>query len=221
MAKRGRKKSLDTSGLLFFEHDFYKFLHRVRDGWPKRADFDDLSAIQKAIQMAAFSGKPEVARRFYHSALPGAPKLWEKMTKAGTKNKVRAIGRTLERFPLHGGCVLTKLLREHPSELLKAKRHPRYPRRKNENGEQKRIDFLARWFSGIALGISGQSAVEHLRKMKHGPQNRCWRCGPLRNRPLPPPHQRTHDERQNTASSKVAQPGEVQRLMRSHSLASS
>jgi len=197
MQKRGRKKSFAETELLFFERDFWNFLHRVRDGIPARqflrmdqfrpdkrevvlelgrkVSFAEISRMTN--RWRADRGEPSLPFSFLPCftqlpKIPGAPKLWTRLKDAHTKKAVQRLSRRLESWGLFGGCRLPGILREHPEELLKAKCHPLYPR-KNDN---KRIDFLSRWFAGIVLGIPGERTVEHLRKMKHRRECRCWRC---------------------------------------------
>ena len=177
--------------MLFFEQDFCNFFHRIRDGMPKRMtpDFrtalDAVNSFHRIVRSEEKRDMPPKLRKALEglvarkgigirstalSSIPGAPELWERLQHSRSKNDVRRIARKLESFPLFGG-VLPRLLRERPEELFKARHHSLWPRR-----DDKRTDFLARWFAGIASGIPGQRAVEHLRKMKHGRKCLCWRC---------------------------------------------
>jgi hypothetical protein len=196
MSKRGRKKSFDPKLLQWFERDFVDFLLALRDGRSKRRihveEFRPASArrlkrpddirwldsyglTQRTDEYYEQTGNKSLGdleqRMMYRAATPKRPELWNKLNQPLTGEQVQRLAALKEfRSPLRG-CVLPSLLYDYPTELSRARNHALYP-----HNDDKRIDFLARWFAGIAVGIPGARAVEHLRKIKHGRKCECWRC---------------------------------------------
>lgn len=195
MGKRGPTSSFAPMLLLWFEQDFHDWLRQLRDGRPKRRVgtglYQPVKVQAKILKPLSLCELGTATGRWYDKTretelpleweelhtwkrrLPGRPELWEGMKRVQTKNQAQALASSLESCRLSwGGCRLPRLMREHPQALTKANVHPLYPRR-NDN---KRIDFYARWFAGVAVGIPGQRAVEYLRKLKHSRRCECWRC---------------------------------------------
>jgi hypothetical protein len=76
--------------------------------------------------------------------------------------------------PAWQGRPYVKDLYDHAGQFVRAKQDPYYPRR--ESGDLKRVTFFARAMAGIAVGISPSTAVDRLRKLKHGPKCPCVHC---------------------------------------------
>lgn len=131
----------------------------------------------------------EATRR--NISAPPERHLWEALKRAHTPAQVRRICSRSKlslksRFEFPSGGYIDwsfspcpRALYEHAGEFCRAKLDSRYPcRDKRESGDYRRIEYLARVMAGLSLPrpLAPSTAVELLRKMKHGKLCRCWRC---------------------------------------------
>jgi hypothetical protein len=104
------------------------------------------------------------------------PKVWRALVAARTAIDLREVCRKSKRWlnPKWEGRPYVQDLHDHAEQFLRAKEDVYYPRR--DSADEKRVKFFARAMSGITLGISPITAIDRLRKMKHGRKCPCVHC---------------------------------------------
>lgn len=187
MAKRGRKPT-DIDLLIVFENQWWWTFSNLRDGVPERevhgvprpppgVDYPmppqgmtHPGAIhdRQKEQLDQFLSRWEVD--VFH--VPGEPPerhLWEALKRAKTVRWVRRICRKSQ------WLGPSSLLYERAEEFVSALRDSRYAR-KASTKDDRRLLYCAQVMAGISLRIPAATAVDKLRKLKHGNLGSCH-CG--------------------------------------------
>lgn len=146
----------------------------------EESEFDAIATGQKNVTVV-------------RPAIPGEPQLWDALKRAQTAAQVRRICRRSKywlkwewsgeingrRWYRQVPSACPKALYDHATEFCEAKKSDRYPRSNDRpSSDDKRIEYLARVMAGLSLRrhIAPATAVNVLRKMKHGGGCSCWRC---------------------------------------------
>lgn len=106
------------------------------------------------------------------------PDVWNALVEARTADDVRRACRKSKRWlnPEWAGRVYVQRLSEKAEQFVRAKNDPYYPRSARRSSDMKRVTFFARVMAGVTLGISPSTAVDKLRKVKHGEGCVCVHC---------------------------------------------
>jgi hypothetical protein len=86
------------------------------------------------------------------------PEMWERLIKARSLADVRNIASRLR--PDHP--MLASMLHSYAGDFLRAKRLHNYPMSNRPSSEYKRIEFYARVFAGLSLGIAPATTTRRL-----------------------------------------------------------
>ena len=186
MARVGRKR-IDVELLIFYEQRWFQTLKDMREGiteqqmidggwsppanyqprirpqwmtkpgtihdWEKKARQDDLALWEQ--------NKYEIPQR------PAEPQIWEALKCARTARQVRRLCmRSIWRqrlLPLHQNAE---------QFIATIQRDNRYPR-KARTKENRRMIYMAQIMAAISLRVNPVTAVDKLRKIRHGKLNHC------------------------------------------------
>jgi hypothetical protein len=126
-------------------------------------------------------------------ARAGRRQTWEVL--ANPAASIRAIEQACKEWKslpdvrAHGVAVFADHVEANMEGFRRMKLEQRYP---GPNADDSRLEYLARGMSGLMLGASPMTAIQHLRLMKHDASGpwwseddklcRCWRCGLERSR---------------------------------------
>jgi hypothetical protein len=114
--------------------------------------------------------------------LPSEPEVWKVLTARHTKPE--AVRRICKQSQYLGARYRNVVL-NHAKEFCYSKSSKRYPcagltkgSKPRPSSEDKRADYFARVRAGLSLRkpLAPATAVDLLRKMKHGRRYVCWRC---------------------------------------------
>lgn len=125
--------------------------------------------------------KMEIDREVKPRVSVSEPTVWTALVNAQTAEDVRKACRQSKRWlnPKWQGRAYVQKLFDHAKEFVLAKNtNTYYPR--SQSGDEKRITFFARAMAGIEMGLSPNTAIDKLRKMKHGEQCPCINCDSAR-----------------------------------------
>jgi hypothetical protein len=130
--------------------------------------------------------------RVRYPGMPAERNLWEALKRARSAAQVRRICRRSKhwlkwewkgkrggkRWYIRSPSACPEALSDHAEEFCRAKGNSRYPRSKRSSSDDRRIEYLARVMAGLSLvkPIAPATAVDLLRKMKHGRRCACWHC---------------------------------------------
>jgi hypothetical protein len=192
MGKRGPQPT-DIGGLLRWEQEWTYALRLLRDGIPgeqREVGEGEAGPIQPIIwktqNLASVLERTDIwesllrARkvREVHSVC----KDWETNLTATIHNR----GRRTAVSGYVGLVIFPRLLSKHAVHFLATIRDKRFPRAPYSH--EARLQFLARGLAGAMLRLSPATAIDRLRKLKHGrgghlwnPQEKrcmCWHCTP-------------------------------------------
>jgi hypothetical protein len=106
------------------------------------------------------------------------PEVWAALLRAKTAEGVRRACGASKRWlnPRWQGRIFVEELAKNAEKFARAKKDPFYPRSKRRTSDKKRAIFFARAMAGIVLEISPITAVDRLRKLKHGEECPCIHC---------------------------------------------
>lgn len=104
------------------------------------------------------------------------PPIWHSLVTAEKAADIRKACQESKRWlnPKWQGRPYVRELYDHAEQFVRAKRSPYYPRR--NSGDEKRIIFFARAMAGISLGLSPNTSIHKLRKIRHGAKCPCVNC---------------------------------------------
>jgi len=192
MGKRGAQPTA-ISELMFWEGLWYWVFHYLRGTLPSyekvatdrevnkqlRAELNELeNAVPKNTVEEDWIARrrAETNRELRPKVRLSEPQVWRALVAARTAADVRKACRKSERWlnPQWGGRPYVQDLYDQAERFIRAKQDVYYPRR--DTGDVKRVIFFARAMAGITLGLSASTAVDRLRKLKHGRGCPCVQC---------------------------------------------
>ena len=177
MGKRGPQPT-DMQRLLRWERDWTYVLRILRDGVPGgRKDVGHIKAPPAPIVWEVKDLSEVVARHDIWESLIGARSVKDvRLACVQWKSKLRAVVTDRDRpSQLTGYIGLTKfpdLLNQYAVEFLATVRDKRFPRA--AYSDESRLKHLARGLAGAIMGLRPATAIDRLRKMKHGPDGPLW-----------------------------------------------
>ena len=120
--------------------------------------------------------KAQIQRELRPQVPLSEPRIWRALVTAKTAADVQKACRESRRWlnPEWQGRPYVQDLSDHAEQFIRAKRDVYYPRR--DSGDVKRVTFFARAMAGISLGVSPITAIDRLRKLKHGEKCPCVNC---------------------------------------------
>jgi hypothetical protein len=187
MAKRGRKP-LDLNLLIWYEWHWWQTFSALRDGveggaemaspWSPPDDFEYPSRPAWMTNPGAVHDWDKKAREDwlshweyhpnYSKQIPAERHVWEALKRAETPSQLRRI------FSMSKRLGDWSMLDEHAEQFLAALKDSRYSGKSSSKDDQ-RLLYCARAMAAISLHISPATAVDRLRKLKHGNCN-CSHC---------------------------------------------
>lgn len=194
MGKRGPQPQ-PLRELLFWEGLWYwVFQHLRGDSAPSdaklamnmniknqlRAERDELAKFvaNDTIQEYWLEGqKADLERDLKRKPQDSEPAVWRDLIAAKTAADIRKACRASTRWlsPKWQGRPYVQDLYDKAQDFVRAKtENIYYPRR--DSNDEKRVAFFARAMAGISLGISPNTAIDRLRKYKHGDECPCVHC---------------------------------------------
>ena len=105
------------------------------------------------------------------------PEVWKIVVAASAAADVEEACRQSKRWlnPERRGRPYVQDLFDHAAAFVRAKKqNVYYPRR--PSGDEQRVIFFARAMAGISLGLSPNTGIDRLRKIKHGGKCPCIHC---------------------------------------------
>jgi len=177
-----REKKNRVGELLTFEQLWYQVFLLVRDGQP--ANSFDVPVFEEKLKLNPnyrYQPKPRLTVRMQkirRKSWPPDRKIWASLVRAETPEHVRqACKRWMQWLrPGLGLQPFPEQLAKNAEEFLRIKKDHRYPRSLRPSSDQKRLDHFARGMAGVDVHISPITAIDLLRRIKHGLRCKCWRC---------------------------------------------
>lgn len=117
-----------------------------------------LKSVQKALNANWWLSPP---------IFPNA-KAWERLKCARTVEEIKSFAENIHKWARRARVMglwteeYPRTIRNHDSELLRAKRMPNYPRRSWPGSDNKRMQFFAKVLAGLTLGIAPATATKRL-----------------------------------------------------------
>src|SRR5690348_5717136 len=143
-----------------------------------RADRDPAKHRQDERQVLRLAGQMKLEASFVTDRELAEPEVWKVLVNAKTANQVRKACSQSERWldPSWRGRPYVRLLQESANGFVRAKRDRFYARSLRPSSDKSRVVFFARVMAGIACGIAPSTAVDRLRKVRHGDDCPCVHC---------------------------------------------
>jgi hypothetical protein len=162
------------ASLLAREKDWYLAFQHVKDGWPERT-FEPPVFEPDRNDPDKWTVRIEVRKA---GGWPPEDGLWDALVRARTQEQVRQACERWERWlhPSFGLHSYPQQLAERARDFLKIKRDKRFPKSLRPSSDAKKLEQLARGMAGTDVGISPITAIDRVRKIKHGPHCPCWPC---------------------------------------------
>lgn len=192
MGKRGPQPT-PLGDLVFWEGLWYWVFHRLRGTLPAPDKIARNRALRKALSAELRElenvvakdlveedwlarSKAQIQRELRPNVPLSEPIVWKALVTAKTAADVQRAYRGSRRWlnPAWQGRPYVQDLYDHAEEFIRAKQDVYYPRR--DSSDVKRVTFFARAMAGISLGISPITAIDRLRKLKHGEKCPCVNC---------------------------------------------
>lgn len=191
MGKRG-PAPISLNELMFWESEWYWVFHLLRGELPSYEQKLVGEAVRKQLRAELAELEKSSPKDFTQKEwVPfrsgqirwqltrrkplSEPEVWRQLVQAQTAEQVRKACEESKRWlNPKAGRPYVQLLHDKAEQFVRAKKYAYYPRR--ASGDVKRIAFFARVMAGITLGISPITAVDRLRKMKHGRGCPCVNC---------------------------------------------
>jgi hypothetical protein len=206
MGKRGPQPT-NIEGLLRWERDWTYAFRILRDGIPgDRREVGRIAHQRSPIERVA-AGLPPFEPVIWETKdlakVVARTDIWNGLIQARSVAEVRSACRrwksnlrevtTNQRRQtalsgFHALEIFPNLLDKHAQKFLDTIRDKRFPRA--AYSDEPRLKHLARGIAGAIFGLQPATAIDRLRKMKHGPAGplwdpeskrcMCWHCTPVR-----------------------------------------
>lgn len=205
-------RGTDVKSLLFWEGEWYWIFHGLAFGLPARDEPHTSWILQPGPRLLAWKPKnqrpiryeefdrklvreweakplnqrfKQVTERKRVLAIPAEPKSWERLKNAQSAHEICAacdesifwLNAQENRRPY------TTKLKENAEAFMAAKEY-RYPQSNRPSSEIKRVIHFARAMAGITEGISGVTAIDRIRLLRHRKRCPCISCAIERNKKL-------------------------------------
>jgi hypothetical protein len=193
MGKRGPKPTA-LQDLLFWEGLWYRVFLDLRGDRPShekvsrnrklkevlRKELEKLGKrVPKDLVEADWAARRKIQldRELQPKTLISEPDTWHALVAANTAADVQRACRESKRWlkPNWNGRPYVQDLYDHADEFVRAKKQNVYYSRRR-SGDEQRVTFFARAMAGISLGLSPNTGIDRLRKIKHGGKCPCIHC---------------------------------------------
>lgn len=190
-------KGVPLSELIFWETLWYSVFLGLKGREPSEAEkfarretaielWEQLRDLKRSLrekfdgswEARWVTGQIKTEASFITDRKKAEPDVWSALVSAKTADQVRHACSQSKRWlnPAWGGRPYVQLLSNSADKFVKAKRDRFYPRSARPSSDKSRIIFFARVMAGIECGIAPSTAVDRLRKMKHGDECPCVHC---------------------------------------------
>jgi len=165
-----------------WEQLWYQAFLLLRDGRPDRSL--DVPLIEENAMHNPnyrYQVRPKLTvrvKKIHRRRWPADPRIWAALVRAKTAAQIRTACNRWATwlYPGWGLQPFPERVAQHAEEFLRIKSDQRYPRSLRPSSDQKRLDHFARGMAGVDAHIGPITAIDLLRRVRHGPRCQCWRC---------------------------------------------